>query len=52
VPGYQPDDNWVQFNVGAATEFGKVTGYIAGSGTASKSDGDSYAITVGVRIPM
>ncbi len=52
VPAYQPDDNWVQFNVGAATEFGKVTGYIAGSGTASKSDGDSYAITVGVRIPM
>jgi outer membrane lipase/esterase len=52
MPAYQPDDNWVQFNVGAATEFGKVTGYIAGSGTASKSDGDSYAITVGVRIPM
>jgi outer membrane lipase/esterase len=52
VPAYQPDDNWVQFSVGAATEFGKVTGYISGSGTASKSDGDSYAVTVGVRIPM
>jgi outer membrane lipase/esterase len=52
IPGYQPDNNWVQFSVGAAADFGKVTGYISGSGTASKSDGDGYAFTVGLRIPM
>jgi outer membrane lipase/esterase len=52
MPVYQPDSNWFNFNLGAAADFGKVTGYIAGSATAGKSDGDSYAITVGVRIPM
>jgi outer membrane lipase/esterase len=52
VPVYRPDDNWMQFSLGAAADFGKVTGYITGSGTAAKDDGDSYAITVGVRIPM
>ena len=40
------------FNLGAAADFGKVTGYITGSATAGKSDGDSYAITLGVRVPM
>jgi outer membrane lipase/esterase len=52
MPVYQPDSNWFNFNLGAAADFGKVTGYISGSATAGKSDGDAYAITVGVRIPM
>jgi outer membrane lipase/esterase len=52
IPAYQPDDNWWQYAVGAAADIGKVTGYITGSGTAAKSDGDSWAITVGVRIPI
>ena len=52
MPVYQPDNNWFKFNLGAAADFGKVTGYITGSATAGKSDGDSYAITLGVRIPM
>ena len=43
IPVYQPDSNWFNFNLGAAADFGKVTGYISGSATAGKSDGDSYA---------
>ncbi len=52
VPAYQPDNNWGLFNIGASTEFGKVTGYITGSGTAGKGDGDYYAVTVGIRVPL
>lgn len=52
IPAYKPDNNWGLFNVGAATEFGKVTGYITGSATAGKGDGDSYGVTVGVRVPL
>lgn len=55
----RPDGNWGLFQVGAAMDFGqpsatfgKVTGFISGSATAGKDDGDSYAITVGVRLPM
>jgi outer membrane lipase/esterase len=50
---YQPDSNWVLFNLGASADFGgNVTGYINGAATASKSDGDYWAVTVGVRIPL
>ncbi len=52
LPAYQPDSNWFNFNVGAAADFGKVTGYISGTATTGKNDGDNYAITLGVRIPM
>jgi outer membrane lipase/esterase len=55
----KPDDNWALFHVGAAMDFGapsatfgKVTGYIMGTATAGKDDGDSYAVTVGVRVPF
>jgi outer membrane lipase/esterase len=52
LPAYNPDNSWALFNVGAAAEFGKVTGYLTGSATAGKSDGDSYAVTVGIRVPL
>ena len=52
MPTYKPDNNWALFNLGAATEFGKVTGYLTGSATAGKGDGDSWALTVGLRMPL
>jgi outer membrane lipase/esterase len=52
MPAFKPDNNWGLFNLGAATEFGKVTGYVTGSATAGKSDGDYWAITVGLRAPL
>jgi outer membrane lipase/esterase len=52
VPGVKPDNNYVLFNVGAATDFGGVTGYISGSGTAARSDGNYWAVTVGLRMPI
>ena len=52
VPAYKPDNSWGLFNLGASTEFGKVTGYVTGSATAGKGDGDYYAITVGLRVPL
>jgi outer membrane lipase/esterase len=52
MPAYKPDNSWGLFSLGASTEFGKITGYLQGSATAGKDDGDSYGITVGVRVPL
>jgi outer membrane lipase/esterase len=52
VPGVKPDNSWVSYLVGASADFGGVTGFITGAGTSSRSDGNGYGITVGVRIPM
>lgn len=53
------DNNWALFHVGAAMDFGSpsaslgaVTGYVMGSATAGKDDGDSFGVTVGVRVPF
>ncbi|HVE50975.1 MAG TPA: autotransporter domain-containing protein, partial [Casimicrobiaceae bacterium] len=53
------DTNWALFNVGASMEFGQATattgriaGYFMGSATAGRDSGDSYAVTVGVRVPL
>lgn len=55
----KPDDNWALFNVGASMDFGgrsttmgPVSGYLMGSATAGKDDGDSYSVTIGVRVPL
>lgn len=55
----RPDDNWALIHVGAAMNlgapsatFGQVTGLIMGTATAGKDDGDSYAVTVGIRVPL
>ncbi len=52
VPAYTPDNSYALFNLGAATDFGRVTGYLGGSATAGKSDGESWAVTVGLRMPL
>jgi len=52
IPAYTPDKSWGLFNLGASTEIGGVTGYLTGSATAGKGDGDAYAVTVGVRVPL
>ncbi len=52
VGTYQPDKNYALFNLGVSSDFGKVTGYISGEATASKSDGNYWAVTVGLRIPI
>ena len=52
VQGLKPDSNWINYVVGASADFGRVTGFITGSGTSSKSDGNGYAVTVGVRVPI
>jgi outer membrane lipase/esterase len=52
IPGAKPDNSYALFNVGASADFGGVTGYITGSGTAARGDGNYYAITVGIRAPI
>jgi outer membrane lipase/esterase len=52
IPGIKPDNNWVNYVVGASADFGRVTGFITGSGTSSKSDGNGYGVTVGIRVPI
>lgn len=52
VGSYKPDSNWALFNLGASADFGHVTGYIVGTATAAKSDGNGYSITVGLRAPL
>lgn len=52
VPGFTQDDNWWLFDVGVAKDFGKVTGFLSGNATASKGDGNYWAVTVGIKVPL
>ena len=52
MPLLGPDRSYAQFLLGASMDFGPVTGYLSGSATAGKSDGNDYGVTVGVRIPL
>jgi outer membrane lipase/esterase len=52
VAGIKPDDNYFRYLVGGSADFGGVTGFLTAGGTFSNSNGNGYAITVGVRIPM
>jgi outer membrane lipase/esterase len=52
IPAPKPDNSYALFNVGAAADFGGVTGFVSGSGTASKGDGNYWAVTVGLRMPL
>ena len=52
VPVTKPDNNYALFNVGAAIDWPGVTGFISGSGTAARGDGNYWAITVGLRMPL
>jgi len=52
VPGFEQDDNWWLFDVGVSKDFGGVTGFAAGNVSAGKGDGDYWAITIGIRVPL
>jgi len=52
MPTIKPDNNYLQYMLGASADFGRVTGYVAGSATSGRSDGNGYGVTVGVRVPL
>ncbi|HET7097990.1 MAG TPA: autotransporter domain-containing protein [Casimicrobiaceae bacterium] len=52
IPVQKPDNNYALFNLGASADFGGITGFVYGSATAAKGDGNYYAITVGIRAPL
>ena len=52
VPGFVQDDNWWLFDLGVSKEFGGVTGFLSGNVSAGKGDGDYWAITLGIRVPL
>jgi len=52
MPTIKPDNSWANFLVGTTANFGSVIGYLNGTATAGKSDGNVYSVTVGVRIPL
>jgi outer membrane lipase/esterase len=52
MPVVKPDDNYVRYLLGGAMDFARVTGYITAEGTSGRSDGNGYAVTVGVRVPL
>jgi outer membrane lipase/esterase len=52
IPLAKTDNNYALFNLGASADFGRVTGFVYGSATAGRSDGNYYAITVGIRAPL
>ena len=52
VPVSKPDENYALFDLGVSKDFGGVTGYIAGNASAGKSNGDFWAVTVGIRMPI
>jgi outer membrane lipase/esterase len=54
-----PDSNWALFNIGASMDFGaataatgRISGFVMGSATAGRDSGDSYGVTVGLRVPL
>jgi outer membrane lipase/esterase len=52
VPTIKPDRDYVSYLVGAAADFGSVTGYLTGSATSGRGSGDEYGVTLGVRVPF
>ena len=55
----KPDSNWALFNVGASVDFGqgmtpgsRISGFLMGTATAGKDDGEAFAVTLGVRVPL
>lgn len=52
IQGKQPDNSYALFNAGASADFGGVTGFVTGSGTAGRGDGNTWAVTVGLRLPI
>ncbi|MGE5168774.1 MAG: autotransporter outer membrane beta-barrel domain-containing protein, partial [Rudaea sp.] len=52
VPTIEPDSGYVEYLLGASTEFGRITGYVMGSATSGRGDGNMFDITVGVRVPL
>ena len=52
VPVAKPDNSYALFNLGASTELGGVTGFLSGSATAGRGDGNYWAVTVGFRTPL
>ena len=52
MPGFVQDDNWWLFDLGVEPRLRKVTGFISGNASASKGDGDYWAVTVGIRVPL
>lgn len=48
----RPDRDYVQYLVGAAADFATFTAFLSGSATSGRSDGDGYAVTLGVRMPF
>lgn len=52
IPVLKPDSQYVRYVAGASTDFGRVTGYLVGSATSGRSDGNGYGVTVGVRVPL
>ena len=52
IPVSKPDNSYALFSLGASTEFGGVTGFVAGSATAGRSDSNYWAVTVGLRMPL
>jgi outer membrane lipase/esterase len=52
IPALKPDNNYLRYVAGASADFGRVTGYLVGSATSGRSDGNGYGITVGVRVPL
>jgi len=52
VPTFKPDNSYALFSLGGSTEIGGVTGFIAGSATAGRGDGNYWAVTVGLRMGL
>ena len=55
----KPDSNWALFAFGASMDFGQTTtpgsrasAYLMGTATAGKDDGESYGVTLGIRVPL
>lgn len=52
IPVAKPDNNYALFNLGVSADFGGITGFVYGTASAARGDGNYYAITAGIRAPL
>ncbi|HSQ81134.1 MAG TPA: autotransporter domain-containing protein [Casimicrobiaceae bacterium] len=52
VPTLKPDNNYVEYVLGASADFGSVTGFLTASTTSGNDSGNGYTLTLGLRLPL
>jgi len=52
IPTIKPDSNWGRYLLGVSVDMGRGAFFLTGEGTSSRDSGNTYGITVGIRMPI